>query len=79
MDENPALVTAYLKEKGFTFSVIHAPLLADRLFPYSGLPTNFLVNAEGPRTSLYPFGGGEASLRRVLSDLEVGSRLSTAK
>jgi thiol-disulfide isomerase/thioredoxin len=74
VDENPALVTAYLKEKGFTFPVIHAPLLADRLFPYSGLPTSFLVNAEGRRTSLYPFGGGEASLRRVLSELEVGSK-----
>ena len=74
VDENPTLVSAYLKEKGFTFPVIHAPLLADRLFPYSGLPTSFLVNAEGRRTSLYPFGGGEASLRRVLSELEFGSK-----
>jgi thiol-disulfide isomerase/thioredoxin len=79
VDENPALVTAYLKEKGFTFPVIHAPLLADRLFPYVGLPTNFLVNAEGRRTSLYMFGGGDESLRRVLSDLEVGSRTSAPK
>jgi thiol-disulfide isomerase/thioredoxin len=79
VDENPALVTAYLKEKGFTFPVIHAPLLADRLFPYVGLPTNFLVNAEGRRTSLYMFGGGDESLRRVLSDLEVGSRTSAPR
>jgi len=45
VDDSPGAVTEYLKEKGYTFPVIHAPELADKLFPWSGLPTNFLVNA----------------------------------
>jgi hypothetical protein len=55
--------------------VIHAPALADRLLPYAGLPTNFLVNGKGERTSFYGFGGGEEGLRRVLADLEEAARL----
>jgi hypothetical protein len=70
VDDSPGTVTAYLKEKGYTFPVIRAPDLADRLFPWSGLPTSFLVNAKGLRTSLYGFGGDTASLRKVLEDLE---------
>jgi hypothetical protein len=69
VDDSPDSVTEYLKEKGYTFPVINAPELADKLFPWVGLPTNFLVNTRGSRTSLYGFGGDAASLQRALEDL----------
>lgn len=70
VDESPGAVTAYLKEKGYTFPVINAPELADKLFPWGGLPTNFLVNAKGLRTSLYGFAEDATSLQQVLKELE---------
>jgi hypothetical protein len=70
VDDSPGAVTAYLKETGYTFPVIRAPELADKLFPWSGLPTSFLVNAKGLRTGLYGFSGDAASLRQVLEDLK---------
>ena len=69
VDDSPDAVTEYLKEKGYTFPVINAPELADKLFPWVGLPTNFLVNNKGSRTSLYGFGGDAAGLQRALEDL----------
>ncbi len=73
VDDSPGAVTAYLKEKGYTFPVIRAPELADKLFPWCGLPTNFLVNATGLRTSLYGFWGDAASLQQVLEDLKTAA------
>ena len=70
VDNSPGAVTAYLKETNYAFPVIRAPELADKLFPWGGLPTSFLVNAKGLRTSLYGFGGDAASLRQVLEDLK---------
>ena len=70
VDDSPGTVTAYLKETSYAFPVIRAPELADKLFPWSGLPTSFLVNAKGLRTSLYGFGGDAASLQQVLEDLK---------
>ena len=75
VDDTPALAAAYAKEKKYTFAVIHAPALADKLFPYAGLPTTFLVNGKGQRTSLYGFGSDEEGLRRVLADLEEAARV----
>jgi thiol-disulfide isomerase/thioredoxin len=74
VDESPDAVKRYVKEKGYTFPVIHAPELADRLFPYVGLPTNFLVNANGMRTSLYGFVASEEGRQRVVQDLENAQR-----
>ena len=73
VDDDPARVTAYMKEKGYTFPVVHSPVLANRLFPYMGLPSNVLVNSSGERTSLYSFGGGEGGLQRVLDDLAIAA------
>jgi len=73
VDDQPALVASYLKEKGYTFPVIHAIELADKLFPYVGLPANLLVNANGWRTSLYPFTGGEEGLRQVIAGMETAA------
>jgi thiol-disulfide isomerase/thioredoxin len=70
VDDSPGAVTAYLKETSYAFPVIRAPELADKLFPWVGLPTNFLVNAKGFRTSLYQFGADATSLQRVSEDLK---------
>jgi thiol-disulfide isomerase/thioredoxin len=70
VDDTPALAAAYVKEKGYTFPVIHAPALADKLLPWAGLPANFLVNGKGERTTFYPFLSGEAGLRQAVADLE---------
>jgi hypothetical protein len=76
VDEDRALVSAYMKEKWYTFPVIHSPVLANKLFPYLGLPSNVLVNAECRRTSLYPLRIYETSLQQVLSDLEKASKIA---
>jgi thiol-disulfide isomerase/thioredoxin len=70
VDEDLAAAKAYMKEKGFTFPVIDGREIADRLFPYAGLPSNFLVNPAGRRTSFYGFVGGEEGLKRVIADME---------
>jgi thiol-disulfide isomerase/thioredoxin len=70
VDHNPDAVAAYIKEKGYTFATIHDPALADQILPYMGLPTNFLVNAAGMRTSFYGFWGGEQNLQTTVADLE---------
>ncbi len=49
--------------------MIQAPQLADKLFLYAGLPTNFLVNPKGVRTSLYGFSPDSASVERVIREL----------
>jgi thiol-disulfide isomerase/thioredoxin len=52
VDGSPSAARDYIKDKGYTFPVLHAPELADRLFPWVGLPTNFLVNARGMRSGM---------------------------
>jgi thiol-disulfide isomerase/thioredoxin len=74
VDESAGAVRDYVKEKGYTFPVIHSPELADKLFPYMGLPTNFLVNALGMRTSLYGFAGNPEGMRRLIEDLEKAAK-----
>jgi hypothetical protein len=60
VDDTPALAAAYVQEKGYTFPVIHAPARADKLLPWAGLPTNFLVNSEKVRTSFFSIAGRKA-------------------
>ncbi len=72
LDDGLASVTDYIKEYAYTFPVIHAPDLAGKIFPYTGLPTNFVVNAKGMRTSLYGFSADSASVDRVVEDLSPG-------
>ena len=55
----------YMKEKGYTFPVLHAPELAGQLFPYVGLPTNFLVNAKGMRSGMIGFMDAESAIKRM--------------
>jgi thiol-disulfide isomerase/thioredoxin/tetratricopeptide (TPR) repeat protein len=70
VDEDPAAVRSYMKDEGYSFPVIQAQALADRLMPYAGLPTNFLVNPSGRRTAMYPFSGDPASLERLRKDIQ---------
>ncbi len=73
VDDDPERVKAYIKEKRYTFPVIHSPDLADKLFPYAGLPSNVVVNSDGKRTSLYSFGGGADGLQHILKDLAIAA------
>ncbi len=74
VDGDPAAVNRYLSENGYHFPVIHGPELADKLFPYAGLPTNILVNAAGRRTGMYLVGAGAAFLERLTKDLETAAK-----
>jgi len=69
VDDEDAPVRAYLKDKGYTFPVLQSAELADKLCPYSGLPTNFLVNAHGARSGLYGIGWDSESVTRLIEDL----------
>ena len=74
VDDSPSAVTEYMKEKAYTFPVIHSPELAEKLFPYIGLPTNFLVNAKGIRTSFYGVMTGTAGVQRIMDDMETAAK-----
>jgi thiol-disulfide isomerase/thioredoxin len=74
VDESAGAVRDYVKQKGYTFPVIHSPELADKLFPYVGLPTNFLVNAQGVRTSLYGYATDAEGMRRLIENLEKAAK-----
>jgi thiol-disulfide isomerase/thioredoxin len=67
VDESPSAVREYIKEKGYTFPVLHAPELADKLFPWAGLPTNFLVNAQGMRSGMVGVADKDSTLKRMES------------
>lgn len=67
VDESPSAARDYIKEKGYAFPVLHAPELADRLFPWAGLPTNFLVNAKGMRSGMVGVGDVDYTLKRMES------------
>jgi thiol-disulfide isomerase/thioredoxin len=70
VDSDAASAQQYIREKGYTFPVICAPVLADRLFPYVGLPTSFVVNPQGMRTGLRAFSPDSVSIRRLIEWLE---------
>jgi hypothetical protein len=65
VDESPSAVPEYMKQQHYTVPVIHAPELADKLFPWAGLPTNFLVNAKGMRTGMFGVWDAESTLKRI--------------
>ncbi len=76
VDDSAATGAAYLEEKGYTFPVIYDRALADKLLPYVLLPTNFLVDANGKRTSLYGFSGSEQGLENTIADLERAAQVN---
>ena len=69
IDDTAGPVKEYMKEKGYAFPVIHNAQLAEQLFPYVGLPTNFLVNGRGVRTGLYGFSPNSAGVKQAIDDL----------
>jgi thiol-disulfide isomerase/thioredoxin len=69
VDDDAASARQYMKEKGYTFPVVCAPELADKLFPYAGLPTSFVVNPQGMRTSLYGFSTDSSGVGRLIEFL----------
>jgi len=74
VDEDLAVVREYIQDNGYTFPVINARDLADKLLPFSGLPVSFLVDTHGRRTGSYPFSADAASLERLRKDLDRASR-----
>ena len=74
VDEDLAAVRGYIREKGYSFPVINARDLADKLLPYSGLPVNFLVDANGRRSGSYPFAADTAAIERLRKDLDSAAK-----
>jgi thiol-disulfide isomerase/thioredoxin len=69
VDDHAAAARQYMKEAGYTFPVICGAELASKLFPYVGLPTNFIVNRQGKRTSYYPFSPDSRSVALLIDEL----------
>jgi thiol-disulfide isomerase/thioredoxin len=69
VDDDDAAARRYMKEKGYTFPVIRSPGIADKLFPWAGLPTNFIVNPQGMRTGLRGFSPDSASVNAMIEEL----------
>jgi thiol-disulfide isomerase/thioredoxin len=70
LDEDAAELSRYLKEKGYTFPVIRSREVADKLFPYGGIPANFLVNPQGMRTGYFGFDPSSESVAATVRKLE---------
>jgi thiol-disulfide isomerase/thioredoxin len=70
VDDDAAAARQYMKEKGYTFPVISSPGLADKLLPWAGLPTNFIVNPQGMRTGLRGFSPDSASVSQLIEELQ---------
>lgn len=70
VDDDDAAARQYMKEKGYTFPVIRSPGLADKLLPWAGLPTNFIVNPQGMRTGLRGFSPDSASVNGMIEELQ---------
>jgi thiol-disulfide isomerase/thioredoxin len=66
VDDDADAARKYIKEKGYTFPVICAKDVADLLFPFVGLPTSFLVNPQGVRTSIRGFSPDSKSVGRLI-------------
>ncbi len=69
VDDGIAEIRQYMEEKKYTFPVIHSAELADKLFPWAGLPTSFLVNPRGERSGIYPMAPDSASIGSVMDKL----------
>jgi thiol-disulfide isomerase/thioredoxin len=54
VDDGIAEVRQYMEEHNYTFPVVHSAAVADKLFPWAGLPTSFLVNPRAERSGMYP-------------------------
>jgi thiol-disulfide isomerase/thioredoxin len=65
-DEHAYGVAFYMEENNYTFPVIVSKTLTGELLPYMGLPSGWIVNPEGRRSSLFRFRG----IERTLEELE---------
>jgi len=65
IDENPYLAETYMKENGYTFPVIVSQNLGWRLFPALGLPSAYLVDPQGQRSSRFHFRGVDGTLKEL--------------
>jgi thiol-disulfide isomerase/thioredoxin len=74
VDNDRAAVEGYMKKSRYTFPVINAPDLADKMIPYIGLPTSFLVNTNAQRTGIYPFGSQPSFVERLERDMDSAAK-----
>lgn len=64
-DDHVYGVASYMKTNNYTFPVIVSRTLTDRLFPYTGLPSRWIINPEGRRSSRFRFRGLEPTLAEL--------------
>jgi thiol-disulfide isomerase/thioredoxin len=69
VDEDAVAAREYIHKNKYSFPVIVSGELADKLFPWAGLPTGFLVSPKGARTSYYAVGIDSASVTHLIDVL----------
>jgi thiol-disulfide isomerase/thioredoxin len=70
VDENPGLLEAYLKETHFTFPILPAEDLAEKIFPVLGLPQTRIVDPEGRRSQDQVVGYSDEWVSRIIAKME---------
>lgn len=70
VDDNPALIEGYLKETNFTFPILPAKDLAEKIFPVIMLPQTWIVDAQGRRSEEQWVGGSDDWVERTITQME---------
>jgi thiol-disulfide isomerase/thioredoxin len=74
VDDNPGLIEGYLKETGFTFPVLVARDLAEKIFPVIMLPQTWIVDPLGSRSMDQVVGAGDDWVTSTITQMETVRR-----
>jgi len=70
VDDNPGLIEGYLKETHFTFPVLPAKDLAEKIFPVIMLPQTWIVDSEGRRSQDQLAGASDEWVTSTITSME---------
>jgi thiol-disulfide isomerase/thioredoxin len=74
VDDNPGLIEGYLKETGFTFPVLVAKDLAEKIFPVLMLPQTWIIDPQGSRSRDQVVGASDDWVTSTISRMEMVRR-----
>jgi thiol-disulfide isomerase/thioredoxin len=70
VDENPGLIEGYLKETNFTFPVLPAKDLAEKIFPVVMLPQTWIIDPQGRRSQDQVVGASDDWVTSTIVQME---------
>ena len=70
VDDNPGLIEGYLKETNFTFPVLPAKDLAEKILPVVMLPQTWIIDPQGRRSQDQVAGASDDWVTRIIVQME---------